>query len=114
MSSSDSGKLPHAGGIGYLETDAYYCVVWEHQYGGHHRRNEAYAMSMSMSMSMYLGYQNAQMRIFPCGVSIAVFKLPPTRINHGEESRRDPHKRHTIHAIRTYAGESHCQTKSEL
>ena len=36
-----------------------------------------------------------------------------TRIDHGEESHLDPHKRHTIHAIRTYAGESHCQTKSE-
>ena len=29
-------------------------------------------------MKMHLGYQNAQMRIFLCGVSIAVFKLPPT------------------------------------
>jgi len=73
MSSLYLGQLPHAGGIGYFETDAYYCVVWERQYDGHHRRNEAYAVSMKM----YLGYQNAQMGMFPCGVSIGVFKSPP-------------------------------------
>ena len=29
-----------------------------------------------------------------------------TWIDHGEESHWDPHKRHTVHPIRTYAGES--------
>ena len=88
--------------------NAYYCVVWEHQYDGHHRRNEAYAVSMKM----YLGYQNAQMGMFPCGVSIAVFKLPPT-LGSTMVRKVVRIKRHTSHATRVYAGESHCQTKSE-
>ena len=83
--------------------DAYYCVVWEHQYGGHHRRNEAYAVSMKM----YLGYQNAQnedvpMRRVDHSLQVAVH----TRIDHDEESCRDPHERHTAHAIRAYSSES--------
>ena len=55
-------------------------------------------------MKPYLGRQNAQYVDHPVwrvDRSLATH----ARVDHGEESYRDPDKRHAAHAIRTYAGE---------